>query len=69
MDIDIVTALHSGNLLRLKRDNMRAGVPSPPNAQGTLIFIANNKNWPLEYPLLAQFFYWKKKRLVHLVLR
>lgn len=36
---DIVTALHKNNLLRIRRDNQRAGVPPPPELQGILFFI------------------------------
>lgn len=31
---DIVTAIHKNNLLRIRRDNQRAGVPPPPELQG-----------------------------------
>lgn len=31
---DIVNALHKNNLLRIRRDNQRAGVPPPPELQG-----------------------------------
>jgi len=36
---DIVTALHKNNLLRIRRDNQRAGFSPPPELQGMLIFL------------------------------
>ena len=38
---DIVTALHKNNLLRIRRDNQRAGFAPPPELQGKLLFFSS----------------------------
>jgi hypothetical protein len=40
---DIVNALHKNNLLRIRRDNQRAGVPPPPELQAVLQLRKNLK--------------------------